>query len=73
MTLVNNAMSRRAGLGEVDGGHEVADVGTKQLDGKMLWKLLGCMGVAAMTGRCELALSASGERLWLERLRVSLT
>ena len=48
-------------LKKVGGDDNVADLGTKHLDGRRMWALLGAMGVKAATGRSALALRACGE------------
>ncbi len=51
----------RLTLTKVPGEKNVADLGTKHLDRKRLWMLMGMMGLRSMTGRSELSLRAAGE------------
>ena len=48
-------------LAKVPGTENMADLGTKHVNGKLLWALLGAMSVFAEGGRSTLALRASGE------------
>ena len=51
----------RVTLKKVLGDSNVADLGTKHVDGRRLWHLLKAMGVHATAGRSSLALRACGE------------
>ena len=44
---------------KVDGDKNVADLGTKVVDGSTMWKLLAAMGFEARTGESKLALRAT--------------
>ena len=51
----------RLTLSKVPGEKNVADLGTKHLDGKRLWMLMAMMGLKSAAGRSELSLRAAGE------------
>jgi hypothetical protein len=51
----------RLTLSKVPGEKNVADIGTKHLDGKRMWMLLGLMGLRSTAGRSELSLRVAGE------------
>ena len=52
---------RRATIGKVAGAENCADLGTKVLSGKEVWKHLTRMGFEARSGKSKLALEASTE------------
>ena len=51
----------RLTLVKVLGEKNVADLGTKHLDGKRLWMFMAMMGLRSAVGRSELSLRAAGE------------
>ena len=48
-------------MAKVPGTLNNADLGTKHVNGRLMWALLGAMSVFAVGGRSTLALRASGE------------
>ena len=56
--VFQNILRKTIGQAPLQGGKD--DVRMQHVGGKRMWKLSGCMGVVAVIGRSELALSASG-------------
>ena len=58
--LQKHIQDRRIELMKVDGTKNVADVGTKHLDSKSMWKCVNGMGVEIRQGESQLALKVRG-------------